>query len=431
MPEWMMINSIEPSTFDPATCYIAGTKYKTGDFAPYLYKTNDYGKTWTKITNGINKEHFTRVVREDPKQKGLLYAGTETGMYISFDDGKNWKSFQLNLPIVPITDLTIKDNNLVVATQGRSVWVIDDLTVLHQQYNANTTGNILFKPKDSYRMRGGSRKGSKTSGTNHPNGVITYFNLTDLKDDDRVSLTYFDTKGDTIKTFSNKDKKNNLKVKKGTNQFVWNLSYDGAERIPGMILWWASLNGPRAIPGDYKVTLNVNGESSSQPFTVLADPRAESTLADMKQQFEFIKDVNATMDQAHKSIKKIRKINEKLSAFEAQYKGDESVKDLLDKAKELKDQFSEIEKALYQTKNRSGQDPLNFPIRLNNKLGHLNSLVGMGDFAPTEQDIAVKNELTQQINSELAKFNNLIDSEIKAFNAAFNSKNLNYLFIKD
>jgi photosystem II stability/assembly factor-like uncharacterized protein len=431
MPEWMMINSIEPSAFDPATCYIAGTKYKTGDFAPYLYKTNDYGKTWTKITNGIEGEHFTRVLREDPKQQGLLYVGTETGMYISFNDGKNWKPFQLNLPIVPITDLTIKDNNLVVATQGRSVWVIDDLTVLHQLYNTDTSGNVLFKPKDSYRMRGGSRKGSKTSGTNHPNGVITYFNLEDLKDDDKVSLTYIDTKGDTIKTYSNKDKKNNLKVKKGANQFVWNMMYDGAERIPGMILWWASLSGPKAIPGEYKVALNINGESLSQPFTILADPRCESTQAGMELQFAFIKDVNKTMDAAHKSIKKIRNINKQLSAFEAQYKGDERVKELLDKAKELKDSFSEIEKALYQTKNRSGQDPLNFPIRLNNKLAHLNSLVGMGDFPPTEQDIAVKDELTQRINAQLSKFNALIDSEIKAFNDAFNSKNLNYLFIED
>jgi len=431
MPEWMMINSIEPSAFDAGTCYIAGTKYKTGDFAPYLYKTTDYGKTWTKITNGINPEHFTRVLREDPNQKGLLYAGTETGMYVSFNDGKNWKPFQLNLPIVPITDLTLKNNSLIVATQGRSLWMIDDLTVLHQLYNKNTSGNVLFKPKDTYRMRGGSFKGSKTTGTNHPNGVVTYFNLNKYDEKDEVSLTYFDTKGDTIKTFSTKDKKNNLKVKKGTNQFVWNMTYDGADRFPGMILWWASLQGPRAIPGNYKVTLNVNGEAMSSPFTILADPRSESTLADMKNQFDFIKDVNKTMDDAHKSIKKIRSINEKLSAFQAQYKGNDSVKDLVEKATELKDKFSEIEKALYQTKNRSGQDPLNFPIRLTNKLGHLNSLVSMGDFAPTVQDIAVKNELTKAIDKELSAFNNLVDNEIKAFNAAFNAKNLNYLIIED
>ena len=431
MPEWMMINSVEPSAFDAGTCYIAGTKYKTGDFAPYLYKTTDYGKTWTKITNGINSEHFTRVLREDPKQKGLLYAGTETGMYISFNDGKKWKRFQLNLPIVPITDLTIKDNNLIVATQGRSLWVIDDLSLIHQLYTADRSGSILFKPKDTYRMRGGGRPGSKTSGTNHPNGVITYFYLNDIKDEDEISLTYFDTKGDSIKTFSSKDKENKLKVEKGGNQFVWSMSYDGAERLKGMIFWWASFNGPRAIPGEYKVSLNINGETKSQPFTIVADPRAESSLADMKQQFEFVKDVNKTMDEAHKSIKKIRKINDQLSAFEGQYKGDDNVKDLLEKAEELKEKFSDIEKALYQTQNRSGQDPLNFPIRLTNKLGHLNALVSMGDFPPTEQDIAVKKELTEKINAQLSAFDKLVDDEIKSFNAAFNSKNLNYLFLKD
>jgi photosystem II stability/assembly factor-like uncharacterized protein len=431
MPEWMMINSIEPSNFDAGTCYVAGTKYKTGDFAPYLYKTTDYGQSWTKITNGINSEHFTRVLREDPKRKGLLYAGTETGMYISFNDGRNWKPFQLNLPIVPITDATIKDNNLIVATQGRSVWMIDDLSVIHQLYSIEKSGNFLLKPKNTYRMRGGSRKGSKTSGTNHPNGVITNYYLKDYDEKDEISLTYFDTKGDTIKTYSTKSKDNKLTVKKGANQFVWNTTYDGAERLKGMILWWASLQGPRAIPGQYKVALNVNGESTSQPFEIVADPRTESSQSDMQNQFDFIKDVNKTMDDAHKSIKKIRNINKKLSAFQGQYKGNDNVKDLVEKAKGLHDKFSEIEKALYQTQNRSGQDPLNFPIRLTNKLGHLNSLVSMGDFAPTEQDIAVKNELTKAIDSQLSAFNNLVDQEIKEFNAAFNSKNLNYLFIED
>ncbi|MFK7833272.1 MAG: glycosyl hydrolase [Winogradskyella sp.] len=431
MPEWMMINSIEPSAFDEGTCYVAGTKYKTGDFAPYLYKTTNYGKSWTKITNGINEEHFTRVLREDPKRKGLLYAGTETGMYISFNDGKDWKPFQLNLPIVPITDVTIKDNNLIVATQGRSLWMIDDLSVIHQLYDADLSKNLLFQPKDTYRMRGGSRKGSKTNGTNHPNGVMTYFNLKDLKEDDNVSLTYFDTKGDTIKTFSTSDKKNKLKVKKGANQFVWDMTYDGAEKLDGMILWWASLDGPKAISGTYKVSLNVNGNQQAQPFTILADPRAESTQADMQKQFDFIEDVNKTMDDAHQSIKKIRAVNKQLGAFQKQYKDDETVKELVEKAKALEAQLSTIEKELYQTQNRSGQDPLNFPIRLTNKLGHLNSLVRMGDFAPTEQDIAVKNELSAKIETQLKAFNTILNDEVKAFNAAFNAKQLNYLFVED
>ncbi|AXO80869.1 glycosyl hydrolase [Olleya aquimaris] len=432
MPDWMMINSIEPSNFDAGTCYVAGTKYKTGDFTPYLYKTTDYGKTWKKITNGIPNEHFTRVLREDPKQKGLLYAGTETGLYVSFNDGKNWQSFQLNLPIVPITDLTIKNNNLIVATQGRSLWILDDLSVIHQMSLSNLNDVQLFQPKPTYRMRGGFAKNSKTNGTNHPNGVVTYFNLKNYKDNDEVSLTYFDKQGDTIKTVSTKNKKEDkLEVKKGLNQFVWNMTYKGAEKLDGMILWWASLEGPKATPGTYKVTLNVNGVSTSQPFTIVANPNAESTQKDMDQQFLFIKDVNKTIDNAHQAIKSMRKVSQQLSTFEKQYKDDKNLKDLLDKAKTLKEKFTKIEEALYQTKNKSGQDPLNFPIRLTNKLGHLNALVRMGDFAPTEQDIAVKDELTTKINKQLESFNRLVNDEVTAFNTAFNAKQLNYLFVQD
>ncbi|MAQ76853.1 MAG: glycosyl hydrolase [Aquimarina sp.] len=436
MPEWMMINSIEPSHFEEGTCYIAGTKYKSGDFAPYLYKTTDYGKSWTKITEGIADEHFTRVLREDPKKKGLLYAGTEIGMYISFNDGKNWKPFQLNLPIVPITDLALKDNNLIVATQGRSLWVIDDLTVLHQLNNSSTSSkSALFKPKDTYRMAGGSFKESKTEGTNHPSGVMTYFYLNELKEKDTVAITYFNSKNDTIKSFSTtaNEEKDKLKdLKEGNNLFLWNMRGDGAEQLPSMILWWANLNAPKAVPGTYQVSLTKNGkEVGRESFAIKADPRSEATKQQMQAQFDFITDVNKTVDRAHKSIKKIRKINDQLSAFEKQYKDDEKTKELIDKAKELQKQFSEIEKALYQTKNRSNQDPLNFPIKLTNKLGHLNSLVGMGDFGPTEQDITVKNELTKKIEEQLAKFDELISKEIKAFNDAFNNLQLNYLFVEE
>ena len=430
MPEWMMINSIEPSVFDAGTCYIAGTKYKTGDFRPYLYKTTDYGRTWTKITNGIPSEHFTRVLREDPKRKGLLYAGTETGMYVSFNDGSSWQPFQLNLPIVPITDLAVKENNLVVATQGRSLWIIDDLTVLHQMAAANNKDNYLFKPKDTYRMGGGGRSGSLTSGANHPSGVITYFYLKDTKDKE-ISLSFLNSQNDTIKKFSTKSKEDKLKVEDGANMFSWNTRGKGAERLKGMILWWASTNAPKAVPGQYKVVLQVDDDVQSQPFTILADKNSEATVADMQRQFDFITDVNETVDRAHKSIKKIRKINEQLGAFQKQYKKDDRVKDLVEKAKKLSEDFSTIEKALYQTQNRSGQDPLNFPIRLTNKLAHLNSLVGMDDFPPTEQDVAVKNELTQKINVELDKFNQLITQEIANFNNEFNNLNLNYLFVEE
>lgn len=430
MPEWMMINSVEPSAFDPGTCYVAGTRYKLGDFEPYLYKTNDYGKTWTRITNGIANEHFTRVVREDPKQKGLLYAGTENGMYISYNDGASWETFQLNLPIVPITDLLVRDNNLIVATQGRSIWMIDDLTVIHQLNAAKGKNFFLFQPKDSYRMGGGSKKGSLTQGTNHPNGVMTYFYVTDTEKE--VRLEYLNAQGDTIKTFSTKAKDRNrkLKAEKGHNLFVWNTVSDGAEDFPGMILWWARLSGAKAVPGNYKVRLKVGDEEQTQDFRILPAPNSEASVEEMQRQYEFINEVNATVTEAHQAIKKIRKIKTQLDAFEKQYKGNEQVKALLDKAAQMKKGFAEVEEALYQTQNRSGQDPLNFPIRLTNKLAHLNSLVGLDDFGPTAQDIAVKNELTQQIKSHLDTFNNLVDTEVNNFNSEFNKLSLNYLFIE-
>ena len=438
MPEWMMINSIEPSAFDEGTCYIAGTKYKTGDFKPYIYKTTDFGKTWKKITNGINEEHFTRVVREDPENKNILYSGTETGMYISLDAGQNWQSFQLNLPIVPITDLTIKNNSLIVATQGRSIWILDDLTVIHQAYiNSldrkslpyHDLHNIeLFSPKISYRMSGrSSSRKSLTAGQNLENGVITYFNLFNYSEQDNVSLTYLNNNKDTIISLNNKasgEKK--LKIKKGPNKFTWDMYYDGASDFDGMVLWWASLNGPKAVPGDYFVELNVNGVVQQKPFKINIDPRSESSIKSMQEQFDFINSINKTMDKAHKSIKTIRSIKSQLLKFTSTYNQDD-LSMLKEKATALSDDLSKIEKALYQTQNRSGQDPLNFPIRLTNKLGHLNSLVSMGDFSPTEQDIAVKEYLTDQINTNLEIFDKLMIEEVKSFNELFNNNKLNYL----
>ncbi len=429
LPDWAMINSVEPSAFDAGTCYIAATRYKMGDFSPYLFKTTDFGKSWKKITNGIEAEDFTRVLREDPKQKGLLYAGTENGMYISFDDGSNWRHFQQNLPIVPITDLAIKKNDLIVATQGRSIWIIDDLTLLHQLYNLEDKANVLFKPEDTYRMGGSSRKGSLTAGTNHPAGVVTYFYL-ENPEDKEVRISYLNSKNDTIKSFSTADKKDKLEVSQGANTHTWDLRGKGAERLDGMILWWASTDAPQAVPGNYKVVLEVGDEVLSKSFKILPDENAETDIAGMQKQFDFISSVNETVDRAHKSIRKMRNIEEQLKDFQERYKENEEVKPLVEKAKKLSEDLSEIENALYQTKNRSGQDPLNFPIKLTNKLAHLNSLVGMDDFPPTDQDVEVKDELTQKVKVQLDKFDKLLSEEVKEFNRRFNEMDLNYLFVE-
>ena len=432
MPKWLMINSIEPSPFDPAVCYVAGTLYKTGDFKPYLYKTSDYGKTWSIITNGIKSEHFTRVLRADPEKKGILYAGTESGMYVSFDDGNSWNSFQLNLPIVPITDLTIKENSLIVATQGRSIWVLDDLTVLHQidQNTVNKEIN-LFKPKTSYRTRGRGGKETLTEGTNLPNGVIVHFNVKNFSPDkDELSIHFKEQDGTIIKTYKSNDEIDKLEIKSGGNTFVWNTLYEGAEILDSMIFWSASFSGAKAVPGKYKVVLEKNGESQEQEFEILPDPRSEVSISQMRLQFDFVNKVNATVDNAHKAIKNIRQIRKKLEEFDSNFSENESVINLVEKAKQLNSSLTEIEKALYQTKNRSRQDPLNFPIKLTNKLGHLNSLVTSNDFPPTNQDELVRKELTAEVENHILKYQKLVSQDLKYFNEEFASLNLDYLTVK-
>ena len=422
MPEWTMINSIEIDPFNPGGMYFAGTKYKLGDYRPYLYKTEDYGATWKKITNGIAYDHFTRALRADPERKGLLYAGTESGMYISFDDGANWQSLQLNLPIVPITDIAIKNNNLIVATQGRSFWMIDDLTVFHQLSNdVKSQTNYLFKPMDSYRMGGGNGRTSKTAGTNHPGGVLVNFFLKDTAAVDTVALTFYEMDGELIKKYSNfPDKEANeekMSIKNGLNTFNWNMRYQDAETFDGMILWWASTRGPVAIPGTYQVALTVNGQEQSQNFELLKDPRSKASKEDLQAQFDFLIEVRDKLSETHQAIKNIRKAKSNINGL-LKNLNEETHAELIEQAKNLVQQMGEIEKALYQTKNESGQDPLNFPIRLNNKLGHLASLTSYGDNPPTDQAIAFKEEVTAKIDTELAKLYEIFEQDIADLNEA-------------
>jgi photosystem II stability/assembly factor-like uncharacterized protein len=434
MPEWTMINSVE---FDPHTkggIYIAGTRYKMGDYRPYLYKSKDYGQTWTKITNGIDAEHFTRVLRADPKRAGLLYAGTETGMYVSFDDGASWRSFQLNLPIVPITDLAIKNDNLIAATQGRSFWIIDDLTPLHQLNNQVAGAKFhLYKPMPSHRMDGGQRPPSKTEGQNHPGGVMIHFYLKDTVKT-TASLEIMESNGKLIKKYSTKPNKENkeeaLSITPGLNRFVWNMRYPNAEGFDGMIMWAASLMGPRAVPGNYKAKFTVNGESQETEFEILADPRSSSSQQDLIAQFDFLISIRDKVSETHEAIKNIRQARDQINRVTAQTKGKEEFKSLNDHAKSMLDEMKVIEENLYQTKNRSGQDPLNFPIRLNNKLAALASEAGRGDYRPTDQVIVVRNELTAAIDSELNKLKGIFNEQVPQFNKMVKEKSLDAIVLK-
>ena len=421
MPEWMMINSIEVDPFTKGGAYIVGTKYKSGDYKPYIYKTENYGKKWTQITNGIGNEDFTRVLRADPKRKGLLYAGTERGMYISFNDGKNWQSFKQNLPIVPITDLTIKDDNLIAATQGRSLWIIDDLTPLHQLTSSSLNEDmVLYKPKNAYNMSGGGGKTSRTSGTNHSGGVAINYFIKKKEEKDVVSLSIYDNNDNLIKKYSTKpdeiNKEETLKLEDGNNIFYWNMMYSGAEKVEGMILWWASLNGPMALPGNYKVELAVNEKKMNQNFTILRNPTSEATEKDMKAQFDFINEINKKMTEIHVSLKKVKKVRSQVNTLKKSIKDKKKYSELLNFADTLVKDMTEIEETLYQTKSKSGQDPLNYPIRLNNKLAHLNSLTRIGNYAPTQQAIDFKNAITKDIDSELIKLNVLFKNRVKVLN---------------
>lgn len=435
LPEWIMINSIEPSTFEDGGCYIAATMYKSGDFHPYLYKTTDFGKTWTKIVNGIPDDHFTRVVRADPKRRGLLYAGTESGMDISFDDGANWQSFQLNLPIVPITDLAVKYDNLIAATQGRGLWIIDDLTILHQLDDKIAAKDFhLFRPMDSFRMGGRQRKGLKTEGTNHPGGVTVRFQLPE-EDSARtdVKLTFLDANGELIREFSTKakDKKDKLKVKAGANSFNWNMRYPDAKTFKGMVLWWASTAGPKAIPGEYKVRLTVGKDSMEQTFKILKDPRSPSTRKDFQAQFDFLMQVRDKMTEAHQAILDIREVRSQMKAFTKRIdKVDENLKPILDLADDIDSTMTAVEEALYQTKNRSGQDPLNFPIKLTNKLGHLTSIT-QGDYPPTQQTREVQRELTEEIDSWLDVFKKVKEQKLPEFNRLVREKEVDVISVKE
>lgn len=432
MPEWMMINAIEVDPFTKGGAYIVGTKYKTGDYQPYIYKTTNYGKSWKLITNGIGKEDFTRALRADPNRKGLLYAGTERGMYISFDDGKNWQKFQLNLPVVPITDLAIKNNNLIAATQGRSFWMIDDLTPLHQLDEEMLKQKvILFAPQDSYRMGGGGGATSRTRGTNHPGGVAINYFIKEKDKKDEVSISIYENNGTHIQTFSskpNKEKKEGkLSVKEGNNIFYWNMVYPGAERVQGMILWWASLSGPMALPGEYKVRLKVGDKEQTAKFSILKNPASETSFADAKAQFEFINEINAKVTEIHHALKNVKKVRTQVNSLKKSIKDQEKHQDLLDFADALVKDMTVIEETLYQTKSRSNQDPLNFPIRLNNKLAHLNSLTRIGNYGPTKQAEDFKNEITKLIDVELTKLNGMFTTRVKELNQKVKDSQIDFI----
>ncbi|MEE4246480.1 MAG: hypothetical protein V2I33_13810, partial [Kangiellaceae bacterium] len=429
MPKWTQINSIEIDPFNKGGLYVAATRYKSDDFKPYLFHTTNYGKSWSKIDDGIAKNHFTRVIRADKKRKGLLYAGTESGLYISFNNGDDWQQFQLNLPQVPITDLALKDDDLIVATQGRSLWIMDDLSPIRDFAIKQVKKPSLIKPRDTYRFDTYESSAPGPRGQNLRNGVMVNFYLPnepltksthkkDKKGKVPVELIFKDAAGNEIKKFSSTADKRyqQMTAKKGFNRFFWNLRNEPPRRFKGMVMWARTMQGYKAIPGDYQVTLKVGDFESTQSFKVLKDPRTLATDDDFKLQQDFAKETWQLLDDTHKAIADIRKLKASVKQIKAQLKSDDSYKPLVEMADAIVKKIDDIENTLYQTKSKAPQDPLGFPVKLNDKLNDLFGSTQWGDKRPTDQSVAVKNMLTEKIKAQLELFDKVKSEDLTIFN---------------
>jgi photosystem II stability/assembly factor-like uncharacterized protein/DNA-binding FrmR family transcriptional regulator len=488
---WSLISMIEASPHDPGTAYLAATRYKLDNFRPFLFRTRDYGRTWTKITAGIAADAFTRVVRADPVRKGLLFAGTETGAYVSFDDGARWQRLGGNLPVVPIHDLVVKDADLVLGTHGRSFWVLDDITPLREWPGARgaagqrgaaaavlfppwpavrirSKGGFLAKPVPgiNYRFSGGAmlayelgtRKdtGEKLetyldAGKNPPDGVLVQYWLRDAPKGE-VTLTFLDARGRTIRSFSSRpddepaapapeaalpaegaetvqrptgaaelEKKEPVVAKAaGLNRFVWNMRYEDATKVEddvSMDEFERALAGPVAVPGRYQVRLKAGGRTYTVPFETRLDPRAPATQAELEEQFELLLRLRDKLSETHEAINRIRTVRGQVEAWEKRAAADRSARAVVKAAAKLRRELTAIEEELIQTKAKSRQDTLNFPIKLNAKLGGLAAAVAMGDAAPTRSMREVFRDLSRRADAQLARLERTMRTDVRAFEA--------------
>ncbi|MBN1271022.1 MAG: glycosyl hydrolase [Candidatus Aminicenantes bacterium] len=443
MPEWGLVSMIEPSSFNPSTAYLAVDCHELDDFQPYIFKTEDYGKSWKKISDQFPEETFVRVVREDPKREGLLYVGTETGVFVSFNDGETWDSLQLNLPVVPVHDMVIKDNDLVAATHGRSFWILDNLTPLHQIDGEMAEKEIfLFKPRDAYRMPGRSFS-FPGLGENPPSGsVINYY----LKEKPKTSvvLEFMDMEGHLIRRFSGmasggreagasrfrSGRTARVTSDAGMNRFEWDMRYPDAVSVPGAVLWGGMLSGPIAVPGTYKVRLTVGEQTAEHSWEWKKDPRIDTSQEDFKEQFDFLLTIRDKISEVNRTINKLRDIKKQ---FEDLNKKLHSMgeKELIKEATAIVRKLISVEDVLIQSRSKSGQDPLNYPILLDNKLAALAWVVASADARPTDQSYSLFEELSQKAGEQITLFEQILKVDLPAFNQKMISQGIPAVYIKD
>jgi photosystem II stability/assembly factor-like uncharacterized protein len=491
MAIYTRVSSIEPGHYAAGTAYVAANRYQLDDMKPYLWKTADYGKSWTRIDAGIAPTEFTRVLREDDERPGMLYAGTERGVWFSPNDGATWQRLQLNLPLVPVHDIAVREGDLIAATHGRSFWVIDDISALRQLTPAVTAKDAhLFRPRDAYRVsfasrgRGGAGAGAGAAAgpavhpvAASPSGgpVVSYW----LKRPNRdVTLEFLDVNGKLIRSFTSRQDsataadsvsrasrararvdslraagipadsaermvKRSAEVpgggaggggeedegpvrtpppprvanKAGVNTFNWNMRYPDASTFDGLIMWAAGTQGPMAPPGTYQVRMIVDGQTvGTEKFALKKDPRTNATPADLAAQFDFLTQVRDRTTAANDAVKTIRNVKAQLDDREKKLSG-QALAEFRPLAATFRAQLSSVEDSLYQTKNRSGQDPLNYPIRLNNKIAALAGVAGSAEARPTDQTVTVFRLLSTQLDGELARMRGVISERLPRINA--------------
>ncbi len=435
MPEEGTVNMIDLSAHDAQRAFMAVYRYRRNDFRPYIFRTNDSGASWELLTdgsNGIPDNHFVRVVREDPDRRGLLYAGTEFGMYVSFDDGVHWQEFQLNLPRTPITDLAVHRGDLVVATQGRSFWILDDLTSLHQlDAQVASSDWHLFAPRQAYRTNMPRRRGADGPQSPTAGALIRYYLKEKPGKEAALKLEVLDSEGAVIRTFVPKPEKKDpgakeeepdekeeklLEAKPGMNAFEWDLRYPQPKLVKGSVMSLSRTAGPLAPPGQFGIRMTLDGQSRTHALQVVKDPRWESGDSDLRDQFELAMAVRDQLQASHDAIRKIRSIRSQSSeiarrAIKAGH--DKSIRKMAD---ELGKKLTALEEELIQTKNESGQDPINFPPRLDNQIAYLFSVVNSQNARPTEGAYQRHEDLSAELKQHLDRLQGLIEKDLQEFN---------------
>jgi photosystem II stability/assembly factor-like uncharacterized protein len=417
------VNMIELSSHDPARAFIAVYKYRENDFKPYIFRTNNYGKSWKLLTdgkNGIPANHFVRVVREDPVKKGLLYAGTEFGMYISFDDGAHWQSFQNNLPVTPITDMVVHRGDLVISTQGRSFWILDDLSVLHQlDKKIAKTNGYLYQPRTAYRSQLSNYRGPAAPPP-APGGAMIYGWFADKPDSTKAyKLEILGVDGKILKTYStepDKSKKDSrLKVSQGFNRWSWDLRATAPKLLEGSFMSLADTRGPVVAPGTYTIKLTGPDLEQTQSLTVGKDPRWQQSDEDLQAQYELATKVMTRLNEIHDVIRRIRSIRKQVNDIANVAAKSDHKKELETQAKTLSKKLTALEKKLIQTQNKSGQDPINYPSMIDDQYAYLYSTINNQDARPTKGCYERWDDLEQELAPHLEEFEQLLKEEVKAF----------------